>query len=160
MQRHVARLQLACLGCPQPALCRSRKACGAAAPALGGDTSPRSGRWRATLGCCAAPVGGKKVSGTCEEIGFVDFRAMTFQWFTVWITGQNSISSHVPDTFSPSFGFNGEDHLGWGSSMNRWLPPGIHYLEAVDSNLIYERGQINGQRHSPASTSLGSAQGW
>jgi len=27
---------------------------------------------------------------------------MTFQWFTVWITGQNSISSHVPDTIFPS----------------------------------------------------------
>jgi hypothetical protein len=63
---------------------------------------------------CSLPIwgfmqtGGKKVSGTCEEIGFVDFGTTTFQWFTAWITGQNSISSHVPGTFFcslPIWGF-------------------------------------------------------
>ena len=40
----------------------------------------------------------KKVSGTCEKIGFTDFSTMYFQCFTQLITGRNSISSHVPDT--------------------------------------------------------------
>jgi hypothetical protein len=45
----------------------------------------------------------KTVPGTCEEIGFIDFGTMNLQWFTVWITGQNSIFSHVPDTLFPDF---------------------------------------------------------
>ena len=45
----------------------------------------------------------EKVPGKCEEIGFIDFGTVNFQWFTVWITGQNSIFSHVPGTFFRSF---------------------------------------------------------
>jgi hypothetical protein len=43
--------------------------------------------------------GGKRVSGTCERIGFTDFGTTHFQCFTQLITGPNSISSHVPGTF-------------------------------------------------------------
>jgi hypothetical protein len=40
------------------------------------------------------------MSGTCEKIGFTDFSTMHFQYFTLLIAGPNSISSHVPGTFS------------------------------------------------------------
>jgi hypothetical protein len=42
---------------------------------------------------------GEKGSGTCEKIGFIRLGTMHFQWFTLWITGRNSIFSHVPGTF-------------------------------------------------------------
>jgi hypothetical protein len=40
------------------------------------------------------------VSGTCEKIGFTDFSTTYFQCFALWITGPNSIFSHVPGTIS------------------------------------------------------------
>jgi hypothetical protein len=47
---------------------------------------------------------GKKVSGTCEKIGFIDFSTTHFQCFTQLKTGPNSIFSHVPGRASGSSG--------------------------------------------------------
>ena len=40
-------------------------------------------------------------TGTCEKIGFADFSTTYFQYFTLLITGSNSVSSHVPGTIFP-----------------------------------------------------------
>ena len=43
---------------------------------------------------------GETALGTCEKIGFADFRTSHFQCFTLLIMGPNSIFSHVPGTLS------------------------------------------------------------
>ncbi len=39
--------------------------------------------------------------GTCEKIGFANFRTTYFHQLTLWVTDGNSIFSHVPGTAPP-----------------------------------------------------------
>ena len=41
---------------------------------------------------------GEMVSGTCEKIGFANFRTTYFHQLTLRVTDGNSILSHVPGT--------------------------------------------------------------
>jgi hypothetical protein len=46
-------------------------------------------------------TGEKRCQEHVKQIGFTDFSTTHFQYFTRLITGPNSISSHVPEAFSP-----------------------------------------------------------
>ena len=71
---------------------------------------------------------GKTVSGTCERIGFTDFSTTHFQYFTLLITGPNSISSHVPGTF---FRAAWLIHLSRRATLALRQPPGLLDLLAI-----------------------------
>jgi hypothetical protein len=71
----------------------------------------------------------KRVPGTCEKIGFANFRTTYFHQVTLRVTDGNSIFSHVPDTVSCAVVLRRRSQRGRISAervtrlFNRWLPP-------------------------------------
>ena len=103
-------------------------------------------------------VGGKTAPGTCEEIDFTDAGTTDYQYFTLWIIGPNSISSHVPGTVS----FHNKNAVGpscafWGFLCGLARPRGSYpssgprRLGRTPSRPTFSPGRRKNISHTPMS---------